>query len=167
MNDDLAKTEAQLEREVHAHVALADAPYAHALSRWNYKPGVEFTAHVVAGGPNVVILKLSTTAHNSRRGDHQPRPFTVTRPIAAGLTDEQVRDELVALVEWWELHESREWARWDGVLIEDPHDEHGNAIGQYDTVYPLARVAHLVASGLRDLSGAEALRALAEGEMQT
>ena len=110
-------------------------PYDYALSRFNYKPDVEITCEDHNGTP---MLKLSTHTHNSRRGDHSTRPFSVTRPIGAGLSDEQVRDELVSLVEWWELHEAREWASWDGKIIRDPHDIHGNALGQFDTEYPLA-----------------------------
>ncbi len=116
------------------HITGEPSPYSHALGRWTYKPGVEITAATMPNGH--VMLTLSTVAHNSRRGDHQTRPFTVTRPIRADLTDEQVRDELVALTRWWAEHECHEFMRWDGVIIREPHDIHGNAIGQFDRVYP-------------------------------
>lgn len=104
--------------------------YTSALARLRYKPNVTLTCYDDNGTPTFL---LSTDGANSRRADHQTRPFTVTRAIRRGLTDEQVRDAAIALIAWWELHEMFEWLRLDGTLIWDPHDETGRAIGQHVT----------------------------------
>lgn len=96
------------------------------LSAWSYKPSITIECVTTDNGLELV---LTTYGLNSRHPE-QSRPFTANRPIAAGLTPEQVRDELLRFITWWENHERDEWARWNGQLINEPHDEYGQAKGQ-------------------------------------
>lgn len=97
-------------------------PYADQIGRLRYKPGVTFTC--VDG-----VFRLHVDGQSSRGTNHW-RPFSVSRPIPDGLDDEGFRDWVVKLIVWWELHELFEWLRFDDVLVWEPHDTLGNAIGQ-------------------------------------
>lgn len=90
------------------------------IKKLSYKPGWSFSQEYFNTGRSA--LWITATVTNSRKPDTQAT-FTMRRTIP-----EAVAKDLEAFLSWWkdmlweaEYHELREFARYDGNLIDDPH----------------------------------------------
>lgn len=93
---------------------------AEAVSGLSYKPGWRFNLEYGSGGR----YWLCITAAVLHSQTLQPVTFEVKRIIPR-----IALDDLVAFLSWWEdilaeteFHELREFARYKGELIDDPHE---------------------------------------------
>jgi hypothetical protein len=98
----------------------------HELARYTYRPGWEMTISTVPNRPATLIVRYP--AADSRNPGHE-RWFRAHRPIVQFPPPPGVNREewfartLQAILLDLEAHESREWLRRDGQLVDDPHTD--------------------------------------------
>jgi hypothetical protein len=96
---------------------LIESEMREILSRFTYKPG--FVFHVRAGIPNPEF-HMDMAVRNSRAGDEVKITFWM--PILPMASEEHFKTWVRRVVAGWELHETDEWLRFDGEMINNPHD---------------------------------------------
>jgi hypothetical protein len=95
---------------------LDDAQLKDAIGKLKYKPGWEFSFRDTEWGK---LLDIQATVPHSVT--LEPATFLFTRCIPSWTTTGQFVGWVKAVLAEAEMHEMREFLRFDGVLVDDPH----------------------------------------------